>query len=168
MHQLKFALTTVLRRGIRAPCGKAAGFSSMILLWDKRKTTYYRGCLLSYLNHGCPWARATVRSHRTSKFEGLLKHEVYLMYSNIGASISLTCIAIRSETRPKLHPEVTHRIPDCWSPDARPSARRPRWHSTRSSTLVPRGGGAESRVAIAVLTRRHQSPDVSREMPMGH
>ena len=47
------------------------------------------------------------------KFEGFLKSEVYLMYSNIGDFNLSICSSIYSKMRLKLHPEVAHRIPDC-------------------------------------------------------
>ena len=62
---------------------------------------------------GYPGAFLDLCDRTGPKFEGFLKFEVYLMYSNIGDFNLSICSSIYSKMRLKLHPEVTHRIPDC-------------------------------------------------------
>ena len=67
---------------------------------------------------GYPGAFLDLCDRTGPKFEGFLKFEVYLMYSNIGDFNLSICTSIYSKMRLKLHPEVALHIPNCRSPDS--------------------------------------------------
>ena len=84
--------------------------------------------------------------------------------------------SIHSKTRSKLHPEVTHRIPDCdrSAPSlplgGRGGARlnhRHRFIYYRALTFMPHGAGsgADPHLAVVVSPLLRRLPDVSRQTP---